>query len=45
MTSLLYDFLLLCWTENKLTEAHIQYAVEQGWITNDEALGIIATPK
>lgn len=45
MASPLYDFLLLCWTEGKLTEAHIQYAVEQGWITSEEASSILATPK
>lgn len=41
----LYNFLLICWKENRVTGSQIDYAVEQGLITVDEAAAIKKVPQ
>jgi hypothetical protein len=40
-----YDFLMTQWSLGKLSETQIQSAVTKGYITQDEANVILATPK
>lgn len=40
-----YNFLYNMWIMGKLTETQVQNAVTKGYITQDEANQIIATPK
>lgn len=41
----MYQFLLNMWIMGKITEAQVQNAVTKGFITQQEADMIIATPK
>jgi hypothetical protein len=40
-----YDFLQNQWILGKLTQSQVQNAVTKGYITQDEAKAILATPK
>ncbi len=42
---MMYNFLLRCWLDGRVTEAQINYAVTKGWITQAEADQILATPR
>ncbi|CAM4014876.1 hypothetical protein P9223_06825 [Geobacillus stearothermophilus] len=41
----MYQFLLNLWIMNRITETNIQNAVNKGFITQEEANTILATPK
>jgi len=41
----MYQFLLNLWVMNRISEANIQNAVTKGFITQEEANAILATPK
>lgn len=41
----MYNTLLRMWKKGKITEAKIDRAVELGWITEDQAETIKATPR
>lgn len=40
----MYAFLLRCWTEGRVRAEQIRYAVTKGWITQEQADTILATP-
>lgn len=41
----MYNFILSMWVRGKVTEANIAHYVSKGYITQDEANFILATPK
>lgn len=41
----MYQFLLNLWIMGRITETNIQNAVNKGYITQEEANVILATPK
>lgn len=41
----MYQFLLNLWIMNRINETNIQNAVNKGFITQEEANTILATPK
>lgn len=41
----MYNTLLRMWKKGRITEAKIDRAVELGWITEDQAKAIKATPR
>lgn len=41
----MYQFLLNLWVMNRITETNIQNAVAKGFITQEQADTILATPK
>lgn len=45
MASLLYNYFLSCWINYTITDEQLQKAVSKGYITYDEYLTIINTPR
>lgn len=45
MASLMYEFLLECWVQDKVTVTQVDYAFTQGWVTAGEADAIKAAPQ
>lgn len=41
----MFDFLLRKWLEHEIDESNIDYAVSEGWITQDEGNTIKNTPR
>lgn len=41
----MYQMLLNLWVARRLTEAQVEAAVAKGWITQDQADLILATPQ